>query len=128
MSDNNDKNGTFSYTYSPKQQDEVKRIRNKYVAPEENKMELLRRLDRSTEKPGTIASLAVGVAGSLLLGTGMACIMEWSDFFIIGIVVGVVGIVGMVLAYPIYKIVTKKQREKLMPRIIELSDELMRKK
>ena len=125
MSDNN---GTFSYTYSAKQQDEVKRIREKYIAPEENKMELLRRLDKSAEKRGTIVSIVIGIIGSLLLGTGMACVMELTDFFIIGIAIGIVGIIFIALAFPVYKTITKKQREKLTPQIIELSDELMQKK
>ena len=38
---------SFNYTYSAKQQEEIKNIRKKYVAPEEDKMEQLRRLDRS---------------------------------------------------------------------------------
>ena len=81
-------------------------------------------LDQSTKKPGTIAALAVGTVSSLLLGTGMACIMEW-DFFAIGIAVGIVGMIGVALAYPIYAAMTKKQREKLALQIIKLSDELM---
>ena len=117
-------NGTFKYTYSAKQQEEVKSIRQRYTPREENKMEQLRMLDQSTKKPGTIVALAVGTVSALLLGTGMACIMEW-DFFIIGIAVGIAGIIGVSLAYPLYVAMTKKQREKLAPQIIKLSDELM---
>ena len=123
MSSNDNK--TFSYTYSAKQQDEVKKIREKYIPREENKMETLRRLDKSVETPGMIISLIIGIISSLLLGTGMACIMEWTDFFIAGLAVGVIGLTGMLSAYPVYKIVTNKQREKLMPQIIQLSEELM---
>jgi Flp pilus assembly protein TadB len=122
MSNNNE---SFSYTYSAKQQEEVKKIRDKYITRDENKMETLRRLDNSVEQRGIIVSLAVGVVSSLLFGTGMACIIEWTDLFILGIVVGIIGIIGMVAAYPVYKKVTKKQREKVLPKIIELSDELI---
>ena len=117
-------NGTFSYTYSARQQDEVKGIREKYAPREENKMDQLRRLDQSTKKPGTVASLAIGIVSSLLLGTGMASIMEW-DMFVVGIAVGLVGMVGVSLAYPIYSLMTKKRRARLAPEIIKLSDELM---
>ena len=34
-----EKNETFNYTYSAKQQEEIKNIRKKYAAPEDNKME-----------------------------------------------------------------------------------------
>jgi len=124
MEDNN-KNETFTYTYSAKQQEEIKRIRQKYIPREEDKMEQLRRLDQSATKPGMIAALALGIVSSLILGVGMTCVMVWTDFFVPGIVVGVIGIAGVALAYPLYNAVTKKQREKLAPQIKQLSDELM---
>jgi len=125
MEDNN-KNETFTYTYSAKQQEEIKRIRQKYVPREEDKMEQLRRLDQSATKPGTIAALVLGIVSALILGTGMSCVLVWDDYFIPGIIVGLVGIAGVALAYPLYNAVTKKQREKLAPQIKQLSDELMR--
>ena len=45
----------FTYTYSARQQEEVRRILQKYTSPQEDKMELLRRLDKSAQQPGTIA-------------------------------------------------------------------------
>ena len=45
----------FTYTYSARQQEEVRRILQKYTSPQEGKMELLRRLDKSAQQPGTIA-------------------------------------------------------------------------
>ena len=123
--ENNENNGTFTYTYSAKQQEEVKSIRQKYTPREENKMEQLRRLDQSATQKGMIVGLVIGIIGSLLLGTGMACILEW-DLFTIGLAVGVVGMIGVALAYPLYAAITKKQREKLAPQIIQLSDELMK--
>lgn len=124
-----EKNDTFNYTYSATQQEEIKRIREKYRPPaqEEDKMEQLRKLDASVTKPGTIVSLIIGIISSLILGVGMCCTMVWAEtFFIIGIVVGVVGIIGVIAAYPIYTKITKRQREKLAPEIIRLSDELMK--
>ena len=124
-----EKNETFNYTYSATQQEEIKRIREKYTPPaqEEDKMEQLRKLDASVTKPGTIVSLIIGIISSLILGVGMCCTMVWAEtFFIIGIVVGVVGIIGVIAAYPIYTKITKRQREKLAPEIIRLSDELMK--
>ena len=120
----NENSGTFNYTYSAKQNEEVKSIRQRYIPREENKMERLRNLDQSTRRPGTVISLVIGIISSLLLGTGMACVMEW-EMFAVGIAVGLVGMVGVGLAYPVYAAITKKQREKLAPQIIALSDELM---
>lgn len=118
---------TFTYNYSASQQDEIKKIREKYIPREENKMEQLRRMDESATKPGTIASIVVGVLGTLVLGIGMCCCMVWAEnLFIPGIIIGIVGILAAASAYPLYVHITKKQREKLAPEILRLTDELMK--
>lgn len=118
---------TFSYTYSAKQQEEIERIRKKYIPPEEDKMEQLRRLDRSVTQKGTTVSLIAGILGTLLLGTGMSCAMVWAgNLFIPGIIIGLIGIAVLTAAYPLYQHITKKEREKIAPEIIRLTNELMK--
>lgn len=121
------RNEAFNYTYSAKQQEEVNNIRQRYIPREENKMDLLRSLDEKTRKPGTIASIVLGTVSSLILGVGMCCTMVWPKFFVLGIIVGIIGIAGVALAYPLYISVTKKQKEKLGPQILKLSNELMQR-
>lgn len=117
----------FSYTYSAKEQDEIRKIREKYVPKEADKMEQLRRLDQSVTQKGTAASIAVGIIGTLLLGVGMCCCMVWAEsFFAVGIVVGIIGIAVVSAAYPLYSYVIKKEREKIAPEILKLTDELMK--
>lgn len=120
-----DKNESFSYTYSAKQQEEVKRIRQKYIPPEENKLEQLRKLDESATRPGKIVSIAVGVISTLVLGIGMCCTMVWTQFFVPGIIIGVIGIAGAGISLPLYSAITKRQREKLAPQIMQLSQALI---
>jgi hypothetical protein len=123
------KNKKFTYSYSAKQQEEIQSIRHKYVSKEENKMEQLRRLDQSATKSGTIISIIIGFISTLILGLGMSCTILWADtMFIPGIVIGIIGLAGVSLAYPIYNDITKKQREKLAPQIMKLTDELMQQK
>ena len=117
---------TFSYTYSAKEQEEIKKIREKYIPKEADKMEQLRRLDESVTRKGTVISLVVGIIGALILGTGMSMCMVWTELFVLGIIVGIVGIVMVSAAYPLYSYVTKKEREKIAPEIIRLTDELMK--
>ena len=125
-----DKKETFTYTYSAKEQEEIKKIRGKYTPPtkEETSMEQLRRLDKSATKGATVVSLIVGIISALLFGVGMCCTMVpgWEQYFIPGISVGVVGIIGVIAAYPIYNHMVKRKREKLAPEIMRLSDELMK--
>ena len=117
---------TFSYAYSAKEQEEIKKIREKYVPKEADKMEQLRRLDAGVTQKGTAISLVVGIIGALILGTGMSMCMVWTELFVLGIIVGIVGIVMVSAAYPLYSYVTKKERKKIAPEIIRLTDELMK--
>lgn len=117
----------FNYTYSASQQAEIKSIREKYMPPTktEDKMEQLRKLDQSATKPGTIASVLTGTISTLVLGIGMCCTMVWEGLMLPGIIIGITGIIGIAAAYPLYIHITKRQRKKVAPEIIKLSDELM---
>ena len=116
---------TFEYTYSSAQQKEIELIRNKYLPKEENKMETLRKLDKKADNLGCVAALVFGILGTLLFGFGMCCTLVWSEnLFIIGIIIGIIGMVVFSMAYPIYKKVTAKERAKLAEQILALSNEL----
>lgn len=120
-------NETFNYTYSAQQQEEIQRIRKKYLPQEEVKMEQLRKLDRRVSQKGTTAALVVGVLGALIMGIGMSCAMVWMGaWFIPGIIIGVVGIVLLALAYPLYNHIIRKARERIAPEILRLTEEIMR--
>ena len=125
--ENKNENEVFSYTYSAKEQEEVKQIRTKYMPKEADKMEQLRRLDRSVTRKGAAVSIVMGIIGALTLGIGMCCAMVWmGQWFIPGIVIGLVGIILVSLAYPLYTHITQKEREKVAPEILRLTDELMK--
>ena len=116
----------FRYTYSATRNDEVKKIREKYMPKPESKMEQLRRLDESATKKGLACSLTLGVISSLILGIGMCCTMLWGNaLFIPGVIVGLVGIAGIALAYPLNHHLTKKERQRLAPEILKLTSELL---
>ena len=122
----NNQNG-FQYTYSAKEQAEIKRIRSKYTPKEENKMELLRRLDAHVTQKATMYSIIVGVIGALILGTGMSCCLVWGGaVFVLGIIIGIIGLAVVGLAYPLYNHTLKKERERIAPEILRLTEELMK--
>ena len=136
MDNNNQEKNGFTYTYSAKEQAELKRIRDKYTAaPEvEDKMARLRRLDASVTNTARAVALVFGAMGTLILGFGMSLIMtELAEILgigdsamILGITVGIFGGVLASLAYPIYNTIVKAKRKKLAPEIIRLADELMK--
>ena len=137
MDNNNQEQNGFTYTYSAKEQAELKRIRDKYTAPTEaeDKMARLRRLDASVTNTAQAVALVFGVIGTLLLGFGMSLVMtdlaeslgiSGDASMLIGIIIGVVGGILASLAYPIYHAIVKAKRKKLAPEIIRLADELMK--
>lgn len=116
----------FVYTYSAKEQDEIKKIRQKYMVQTDDKMEQLRWLDASVTKKGTMMAIILGVIGTLVLGIGMSCVMVWNGkWFVPGIVIGLLGIALMTMAFPVYNYITKKERERVAPEILRLTEELM---
>ena len=121
------KNSKFEYTYSAKRQEEIEAIKKKYTKKEDDKFEQLQNLDRSAERPGTILGIISGIIGILLFGIGMSCCLVWGEqLYALGIIVGFLGITLMSVAYPIYKNITKRKREKIAQQILSLSEELLK--
>lgn len=126
---------TFSYTYSAKQQEEINKIRKKYVVLEEDKMEQLRKLDKGVTQKAATAALIAGISGVLIFGFGMSLIMsELSEILgsyrelgmPLGVVIGIAGIVLVCCTYPIYNRTMRKERERIAPEIFRLTEELMK--
>ena len=119
---------TFVYKYSAKENAEVQAIRKKYLPKSESKFEELKRLDETVQASGIAESLCVGIGGALILGMGLCLAMQVIGSglatIIIGVVIGIVGIAGMLVAYPLYCMVFGKAKAKYAPRILELTAEL----
>ncbi len=126
---------TFTYTYSAAQQEEIAAIRKKYTSDaqpaEVDKMAELRKLDASVTSKATTIALIVGILSALIMGTGMSLIMTdlgtklgMISAFIPGIIIGIVGMAGVIVAYPLYQLVLKMQRAKVAPQILKLTEEL----
>lgn len=129
------KESSFSYNYSAAQQQEIKRIREKYLPQGEDKMERLRRLHSSATNKAQMWALTIGILGALIMGTGMSLAMtdlstilgmDGGLAMVIGVAVGLLGMVLVTLAYPAYNRVLRKTREKIAPEILRLTDELMK--
>lgn len=127
MSETMKNENKFSYSYSAPRQEEINRIRDKYLPKEQqteqNKLEQLRRLDASCESAAQIAGLVLGVVGTLVFGLSMCCFLVWESY-ILGALIAVVGVPMMVLAKPAYDRVLEKKRAQAAPEILRLSHEL----
>jgi hypothetical protein len=119
-------NNTFNYTYSAKEQAEVEKIRKKYMPAEQDKLAYVRKLDRSVANKATTWSLVIGIIGALIMGTGMSlCMVASKSFMVLGIVIGLIGMGIVAVAYPVYTRILKKEREKIAPEILRLTEEIM---
>jgi uncharacterized oligopeptide transporter (OPT) family protein len=130
-----DNNEHFSFTYSAAQQQEIEHIRSKYLPKQEDKMERLRRLHKSASKKARLWAITIGIIGSLILGTGMSLAMtnlgtmlgiQTAQAMLIGVAVGIGGMVLIALAYPVYNRILKKERQRIAPEILQLTDDLLK--
>lgn len=127
-----DSNSTFKMTYSAKKQEEIERIRSKYIDSADDKMKQLKELDEKPEIKAKTSAVVSGITGILLFGLGMSlALSELGEPFggykmAVGGVVGAVGLFLMIVAYPIYHKRLKAERKKIAPEIIKLTDELLK--
>lgn len=104
-------------------------IANEYAPKETSKVKALKRLDRKAKSSANIFGYTFGVIMALVLGTGMCLSMNVigdgsQTSFIIGIVVGLIGIVGVSVNYPIYKKLLENGKKKYAFDIMQLAKEI----
>lgn len=122
-------NNDFEFTYSAPttaERREIENIKKNYIPQTKTELALekLRKLDSRVKNIPVSLSLVFGVIGTLIFGLGLTMVLEW-NLLLWGIIVMVVGLVPVVFAYPLFKKVTAKLKEKYSPEIIKLSDELL---
>lgn len=100
-------------------------IVNEYSKKNESKVIALKKLDRKAKLPAEIFAYSNGTIMSLVLGLGMCLSMKViGDSFILGIIIGIIGIIGVSINYPIYKKILKSSKEKYAYDIIKLANEI----
>ena len=111
----------------------IQKIRTQYTEKEHTELNKLKALDKKVRRPANVFAYIFGSISAIIMGIGMSLVMTdigemlgTVPAMIIGISAGIVGIVLVCLAYPIYNRTLKKEREKIAPEIIRLTDELMK--
>ena len=119
-------NNTLNYTYSAKEQAELEKIRKKYMPIEQDKLSYIKNLDKSVGNKATMWSIVIGVIGALIMGTGMSiCMVASKSFMVLGIVIGLIGMGIVAVAYPVYTRILKREREKVAPEILRLTEQII---
>lgn len=95
-----------------------------YEGPENTVEDQIVAIEESIRKGASIRAITIGIVGCLLLGVGMSLTMVTSDFFVLGIVVGIVGLAIVCANYPLYNRDLAKRRAAAKPQIMELASRL----
>lgn len=119
----------FSYSYrAPTEEErrEIDSIRRQYVPEKatEDKMERLRTLDKKVKRTPAAAAYVLGAAGVLVAGLGMTMSIEW-NLLAGGIAVGVIGIALAAVAYPLYKRLLRRNKQRYGKEIVALTEQLL---
>lgn len=114
----------FSYTYSAASHQEVLQIRQKYLPQTESKLEELKRLDGLVQSSGVTESLCAGIGGCMIFGLGLCLAEVIGNMVWLGILLGLAGMAGMLVAFPVYRKVFNEAKMRYSPRILELAAEL----
>ena len=117
----------FVFSYSAKQQDEIKYIRDKYLKKEDGGINKIREIDRSVERKASLSTIVIGIVGVLTFGGGFSMIMTTHGemYLILGSVIAVVGIVFTFSAYLLFPKILSKLRERYAPLIIKMCDDAL---
>ena len=112
----------------------VQKIRTQYTEKQHTELDALKELDARVKRPANVFAYTYGSVSAIIMGTGMSLVMTeigeiigLASAMVPGILIGVVGM-GMALStYPIYKRILNSRKKKYAPRIMELSEKLLRK-
>ena len=106
-------------------------IAKDYAPKESSKLVALKKLDNKAKLPATIFTYSCGIISALVFGTGMCLAMQVIGSgiggMILGIVVGLIGLIGCGINYPIYKKMLEKGKKKYAYEIVQLAKEIIDK-
>lgn len=103
-------------------------IAKDYAPKENSKLVALKKLDKKAKLPATIFTYSWGIVSALVFGTGMCLAMQVIGSglagMVLGIVVGIIGLIGCGVNYPIYKKMLEKGKAKYAYEIVQLAREI----
>ena len=100
-------------------------IAKDYAPKESSKLVALKKLDNKAKLPATIFTYTLGIISSLVFGAGMCMAMKViGGGMVIGIIVGIIGMLGCGVNYPIYKKMLNKSKSKYAYEIVELARQI----
>jgi len=110
----------------------AEQLANEYAPKDTSKVVALRKLDVRAKLPATIFTYTFGILASLVAGVGMCLSMKvigsgTAAMFVLGIMIGIIGLLGMGVNYPIYKKLLANGKQKYAFEIMQLAKEISEK-
>lgn len=107
----------------------AEQLANEYAPKEASKVIALRKLDRRAKLPATVFTYTFGIVFALVFGVGMCLAMQVIGsgsvgMTVLGILIGVVGMLGMGINYPIYRKLLDSGKKKYAFEILQLAREI----
>lgn len=107
----------------------AEQLANEYAPKKASKVIALRKLDRRAKLPATVFTYTFGIVFALVLGVGMCLAMQVIGsgsvgMTVLGILIGVVGMLGMGINYPIYRKLLDSGKKKYAFEILQLAREI----
>ncbi|MGN0549280.1 MAG: dihydropteridine reductase [Acutalibacteraceae bacterium] len=107
----------------------AEQLANEYAPKDTSKVIALKKLDARAKLPATVFTYTFGIVASLIMGVGMCLAMKVigsgsTAMFVIGIIIGIIGMVGMGINYPVYKKMLENGKQKYAFDIIKLAKEI----
>ena len=107
----------------------AEQLANEYAPKDTSKVIALRKLDARAKLPATVFTYSFGIISALVLGTGMCLAMGQigsgtTGSFVLGIVIGIIGMIGVGVNYPIYRRILENGKKKYAFEIMELAKEI----
>ena len=103
-------------------------IAKEYAPKENSKIVALKKLDNKAKLPATIFTYSFGIVSALVFGTGMCLAMQVIGSglvgMVLGIMIGIVGLIGCGINYPIYRKMLEKSKAKYAYEIVELARQI----
>ena len=107
----------------------AEQLANEYAPKDTSKVVALRKLDAKAKQPASIFTYTLGVLSALVFGLGMCLTMGQigsgiAASCVVGIFIGILGIFGMSVNYPVYRKLLAKGKKKYAFEILELAKKI----
>lgn len=107
----------------------AEQLANEYAPKDTSKVVALRKLDAKAKMPATIFTYTFGIVSAMVMGVGMCLSMGVigggsTPMFVLGVILGVLGIAGIAVNYPLYKRLLAQGKEKYAYEIMELANQI----